>query len=145
MSRRIAERRQSASQIPTASTGDIAFLLIVFFMLTTHFRKDQGIKGLPLPSAMMTERIMKRRNVVNVWIDRQGRTSIEDSWVSLAGTTSILMDKVINNPETVVLLFADKEAPYGFVTDVLEAAKEAKALKVTFATMYRAGVGGEQR
>jgi biopolymer transport protein ExbD len=139
----MAARRASNPDIPTASTADIAFLLIIFFMLTTHFRKDQGIKGLPLPSAMMTERIMKRRNVVNIWVDRQGRTTIEDNWVTLPGVTTTLIDKMANNPESVVLLFADREAPYGHVTDVLEACKEAHALKVTFATLYRAGAGGE--
>lgn len=142
MSSRIAGRRESQSGIPTASTGDIAFLLIVFFMLTTHFRKDQGIKGLPLPRALMTERIMKRRNVANVWIDRQGRTYIDDNPVSTAAVTSIAMEKLARNPETVMLLFADREVPYGHVTDVLEALKDARALKVTFATQWKEGGGG---
>jgi biopolymer transport protein ExbD len=44
----------------------------------------------------------------------------------------------------VVLLFADKDVPYGHVTDVLEALKDARALKVTFATQYRAEAGGGQ-
>ncbi|MBM3314423.1 biopolymer transporter ExbD [candidate division WOR-3 bacterium] len=137
MSTRIAKRRESISEIPTASTADIAFLLIIFFMLTTHFRKDQGIKNLPLPKALMTERIMKRRNVANVWIDRQGRTYVDDNQVSIPGVTAVAMDKLAANPETVVLLFADKDASYGYVTDVLEGLKLAQALKVTFATQYR--------
>jgi len=40
------------------------------------------------------------------------------------------------------VLQADKDVPYGYVTDVLEALKTARALKVTFATNYRMGGGG---
>ena len=40
--------------IPTASTGDIAFLLIIFFMSTTKFDVKEGIK-LVLPQAAEVE------------------------------------------------------------------------------------------
>ena len=50
--------------------------------------------------------------------------------------------KIIENPDLVVVLQADKEVPYGYVTDVLEALKLARALKVTFATNYEMGGGG---
>ena len=41
---KIARKRRLKAEIPTASTGDIAFLLIVFFMATTKFDVKEGIK-----------------------------------------------------------------------------------------------------
>jgi biopolymer transport protein ExbD len=139
--RKIARKRASEPEIPTASTADIAFLLIIFFMVATTFRHGQGLK-INLPLAESTERILKRRNVEDVWIDKSGKMSVSDNLVTLATVTAIVGEKVIDNPDLVVLLQADKDVPYGFVTDVLEALKDARALKVTFGTGYRMGGGG---
>lgn len=138
---RIAPKRPSRSEIPTASTGDIAFLLIIFFLVGTTFRAAQGLKVV-LPNAMSTERIIKKRNVQNLWIDQNGRISVNDNLVTIPSVTPILAERVVENPDLVVVLQADKEVPYGYVTDVLEALKAARALKVTFATNYEMGGGG---
>ncbi len=138
---RIAARRPSQSQIPMASTGDIAFLLIIFFLVGTTFRAAQGLKVV-LPNATSTERILKKRNVQNLWIDKAGRISVNDNLVTVPTVTPILVEKVVENPDLVVVLQADQDVPYGYVTDVLEALKAARALKVTFATNYEMGGGG---
>ena len=43
MSRRRRPRRSIESEIPTSSTGDIAFLLIIFFMVTASFAVTKGL------------------------------------------------------------------------------------------------------
>jgi biopolymer transport protein ExbD len=139
--KRIATRKGPQPDIPTASQGDIAFLLIIFFMVGTTFRSSQGLKVI-LPNAMSTERILKKRNAQNVWIDKTGRISVNDNLVTVPGVTSVMSERMIENPELVVVLQADKDVPYGYVTDVLEALKAARALKVTFATNYQMGGGG---
>lgn len=139
--RRIAEKRITNPDIPTASQGDIAFLLIIFFMVSTTFRQGSGLK-VTLPAAEKTERILKRRNVENIWIDRTGRISISDNLVSVSAVPAIIGEKIIQNPDLVVMLQADKDVAYGYVTDVLEGLKDARALKVTFGTEYKVGGGG---
>ncbi len=139
--KRIAAKRVTNPDIPTASQGDIAFLLIIFFMVATTFRQGSGLK-IALPAAEATERILKRRNVENIWIERTGRISISDNMVTVASVPGIVGEKIIENPELVVMLQADKDVPYGYVTDVLEGLKDARALKVTFATEYKVGGGG---
>jgi biopolymer transport protein ExbD len=139
--KRIAQKKQTPPDIPTASTGDIAFLLIIFFLVGTTFRVQGGFK-VSLPAAESTERILKKRNAENVWVDKSGKISVDDNLVTPPGVTAVMADKVIQNPDVVVVLQADKDVPYGYVTDVLEALKDARALKVTFATGYRTGGGG---
>lgn len=41
---KVTRKRKRGADIPTASTGDIAFLLIVFFMSTTKFDVKEGVK-----------------------------------------------------------------------------------------------------
>ena len=139
--KRIAKRKNADTDIPTASQGDIAFLLIIFFMVGTTFRGSQGLKVV-LPNAVTTERILKKKNTESLWIDKTGRVSVSDNLVTIPSVTPILSEKIIENPDLVVVLQADKDVPYGYVTDVLEALKAARALKVTFATNYRMGGGG---
>ncbi len=134
----IAKRREKEVDIPMASTSDIAFLLIIFFMVSTVFRKDSGL-DITLPQAEATERILKRRNVSNVWIDQRGSATVDDNLVSVPMVTSIMSGKVYDNPDLVVMLQADETVDYGYVTDMLEAFKEARAFKVTFATQFREG------
>jgi biopolymer transport protein ExbD len=133
--KRIAKLHRQETEIPTASTADIAFLLIIFFMLTTVFRTEFGLK-LILPTAEATERIMKRRNVAHVWLDKAGRTSIDDNILDLSAVTSVCRDEVADNPDLIMVVRADQESEYGRVNDVLEALKEASALKITFATEF---------
>lgn len=63
--------------IPTASMGDIAFLIIIFFMTSTVFTRDKGIKLL-LPEKTDTETIAKvtPENIVMVTINPAGQFKI---------------------------------------------------------------------
>jgi biopolymer transport protein ExbD len=126
---------QRETEITTASTSDIAFLLIVFFMLTTVFRTEMGLK-ITLPTAQATERIMKRRNVSHVWLDKTGRTSINDNLLDANGVISVARSKLDDNPDLIMVVRADQDVEYGKVTDVLESLKEAGTLKITFATEF---------
>lgn len=139
--RRIARKRENQPEIPTASTADVAFLLIIFFMVSTVFRQSRGLK-VTLPQAEATERILKRRNVVSIWMDRTGKMTLDDNLVTPAIVTTVMTEKIIENPDLVVTVQADRDVSYGYVTDLLEALKDARALKVTFATEYKLGQGG---
>ena len=129
----IAERRKSGTEIPMASTSDIAFLLIIFFMVSTVFRKESGLQ-ITTPEAMATERLLRRRNVSNIWMDARGNTTIDDNLVTPELVTVIMADRVMQNPDLVVGLQIDREVEYGRVNDIIEALKEARALRVSFAT-----------
>ncbi|MEO0114068.1 MAG: biopolymer transporter ExbD [candidate division WOR-3 bacterium] len=133
--KKISLKRPTEPEIPTASTADIAFLLIIFFMLTTVFRTERGLK-INLPGAESTERILKRRNVAHVWLDRAGRISINDNLLDIKGVTAVMAGKFADNPDLIAEVRADKDSEYGKVNDILEALKDAGVLKVTFATEF---------
>ena len=56
-------------EIPTASMADIAFLLIVFFLVTTTMNRDKGL-SLHLPPVAETKEV-REKNICNVWINAQ--------------------------------------------------------------------------
>jgi len=50
----LREKKDQESEIPTASMGDVAFLILIFFLTSTVFTKDKGLKML-LPEKTSTE------------------------------------------------------------------------------------------
>lgn len=130
-------RRKSkvASVIPTASMADIAFLLLIFFMVSTVFAKDRGLK-IVFPAAEATERLPTKRNLANVWVNAAGNISIDDKIVNTGMVAPLVSDKISNNPKLTIILKVDKNAQYDVPQRVMEELKRAQAYKVWFATEY---------
>ena len=118
------------SSIPTASTGDIAFLLLIFFMVTTIFIKETGLV-VDLPRAEAGEKV-KQDLVSNIFISRRGLISIDDMLVRPQDVSALMGQKISTNPSLIVAFKADKETPYKVVSEVMEELKEVNALRVSF-------------
>ena len=136
MRKSIIRRFTRTSEIPTASTADIAFLLILFFMVTTVFRATTLHLNLSLPQAKSTERILMRRHVKYVWVDNNSKIYIDDNIVTEDLIASKMAQKVYEDPELVTILNVDESVNYGIVDVVLDKLKEAKAFRITFATEF---------
>ncbi|NQT86706.1 biopolymer transporter ExbD [bacterium] len=68
MSRRRRRRRGKKIIVPVASMGDIAFLLIIFFMVCSNFAKEAGISVEP-PRSIEVEAVEESRFAVSVDAD----------------------------------------------------------------------------
>ena len=66
---------QASTEIPTSSMADIAFLLLVFFIVTTSMNQDKGI-GMTLPPPGDPLPIPKE-NIASVWINAQGQIALK--------------------------------------------------------------------
>ena len=118
--------------IPTSSMGDIAFLLLVFFMVTVVFTDESGLV-VKLPRAEAGEEGL-REMISNVYINEAGLISIDDMIVRADDVANIMIRKINENPFMIVAFKTDKYTPYGVVSDVMEGLKEANAVKVFFNT-----------
>uniref|UniRef100_A0A7V3KP06 Biopolymer transporter ExbD n=1 Tax=candidate division WOR-3 bacterium TaxID=2052148 RepID=A0A7V3KP06_UNCW3 len=135
---RLKQKVTTRVNIPTASMSDIAFLLLLFFLVTTKFRKEIGFKVL-LPEAKATERIIKTENLSRIYINSKGQISVDDFLVNPEGVASRFKLKVLENPGIIAYIKADKRVKYDYVDQVLEALRDAKALRVIFATEFKKG------
>ena len=116
--------------IPTSSMGDIAFLLLIFFMVTTIFREETGLP-VELPRAEAGEEV-NRELVSNVYINRLDQISIDDRLVQVKHIRDIMAQKISENPQLIVAFKTDNYAEYGTVSDVMEELKEVNAVRVFF-------------
>ncbi|HDH99775.1 MAG: biopolymer transporter ExbD [Candidatus Latescibacterota bacterium] len=128
------ERRSKVEvRIPTASMADIAFLLLIFFMVSTTFVRYRGLP-VELPEAEKIQRIETRRNLVYIWITKDGKICVNDMLADLNSLEDMMSRRMRENPRTIVSLRADEEVPYGKVSEVLQVLRRAEALRVNFAT-----------
>ena len=118
------------SRVPTGSMADIAFLLLIFFMVTTIFREETGLP-VELPRAEAGEEI-NRELLSNIYINRQGLISIDDLIVKVDFVGDIMARKLSENPMMVVAFKTDNYAQYKVVSDVMEELKEVNATRVYF-------------
>jgi biopolymer transport protein ExbD len=97
--------------------GDIAFLLIIFFMLTTVFANDRGIK-MELPETVTQEELTIKSIVVS--IKQNGTIFIDGTEKALAEIARYVLEERRRNPAKFITIKSDKNARYGLIMDVLD-------------------------
>ena len=126
---RLKARSVQNTGIPTASMADIAFLLIIFFMVTISFEVDKT--QVTLPRTEIRLEIPKQAAYVSIIESGQIRVSAGDEIsVPVPGPEEVLSfaaGVVQNDPNKEFVLKADADVPYRYVDSVIDALKQAKA------------------
>ena len=73
----IKPKRRDLQEINSSSMADIAFLLLVFFLVTTTISMDKGI-SLVLP-AEGNELEVNKNNIVNILVNESGKVNCQKS------------------------------------------------------------------
>lgn len=132
------ERNQKMKpSIPTASMGDIVFLLLIFFMVSTVFKTEDGLP-VELPRAESGVEI-KRDDVKNIYVDVNGRVSVEDKLVTPAKAAQIMLQNYQKNPMTIVALQGDVHTDYEVMDEIMEELKRVNAVRVSFNNKVESG------
>ena len=128
-------KSKAASEIPSSSLADIAFLLLIFFMVTTVFRTESD-RPIEWPEAEATQQIDETRdNIMYVWIERNGDIWINDRLVPLDAVSELVAPRWVESGRRLrISLRADAEAPYRYVDAVQKQIQQAGAIYVVFAT-----------
>jgi len=130
---KFSRKSSVGSVIPTSSMADIAFLLLIFFMVTTVFKIYHGLDVF-LPRAEATQKIETKKHLCHIWVNTRGEVSIDDMIVQTPMVYPVMLEKMRDNPRIIVSIKADQNARYGVLSNVMEELKRAQALRVNFAT-----------
>lgn len=122
--------------VPTASMADIAFLLIIFFMLTTSFSPERT--SVKLPESVMHTEVTKDAAIVA--ITRDGTimfTTGEEEAVALSGPEQLgtrVKELVTQIPDKEFVIKADRDARYEWIDQVLDALRKNGARRIGLLT-----------
>lgn len=125
------EERDEAS-IPTAGMADIAFLLLIFFLVTTTINVDTGI-GMTLPPKLEPDQEpppVIERNLMNILVNAEGEVLIEDEPSTIDEIRQRVQRHVTNFGEepdlsespddAVISIKTDARTPYNTYIEVLD-------------------------
>ena len=77
-------RRKGAPEVNAGSMADIAFLLLIFFLVTTTIETDAGLdRMLPPIEPPDTDVVIKQKNIFTVNINRNGQLLVEEELMDL--------------------------------------------------------------
>jgi biopolymer transport protein ExbD len=130
------ERKSKASQeIPSSSLADIAFLLLIFFMVTTVFRTDSE-RDIVWPEAEATVRIdEKKKNILNIWVERNGSVYVNDQPYPMEQVSDLVRPLYAQSEQALVIsIRGDREVPYLIINQIQEELVSAGVVRVVFAT-----------
>lgn len=139
---KIAIKKRSV-EIPQASQADIAFLLLLFFMVTTVFVQEKAfwVERNRWPVAESVQKI-PRNHTATIYIKQDDTVLIDDVPFNIEDIETMriagVMQRKLNNDANMIVCFrTDKDTKYGVMSDVMRQLQDIGALKVTFETQTK--------
>ena len=141
-----SRKSEASSKVPNSSMADIAFLLLVFFMVTTVFQKDRN-QEIVWPEAEATQKIdEKLKNILNVWVQRDGSIFINDRPYTLGEVTNVIAPLYAASDRALVIsIRGDREVQYTTIDLLQKQLVAAGVVRVVFATLLEQRMTRERR
>jgi biopolymer transport protein ExbD len=133
----ILDKKKSkvSDEVPSASMADIAFLLLIFFLVTTTFPKDKGL-AIVLPEEGGEVQI-SAQNILHIIIQPNGLVVVkrgesqQEQVVQPEAIEGIWRQDVSDNPNLIAAVKTHPEAAYRYMIDVLDALQTAGAERIS--------------
>ena len=127
----LRERKARVGAIPEGGMADIAFLLLVFFLVTTTIDMDKGI-GIILPAEGQEIEINKK-NILNLLISSSGNVLLGGEPIAINQIDDRVKEEIKKNDKLIISVKAHEKAQYDVYIEVLDQLKKAKATRISIA------------
>jgi biopolymer transport protein ExbD len=124
-------RRFKGGSIPSSSLSDIAFLLLIFFLVTTTIDMDKGL-GIVLPAEGEQVEISKK-NILNCLINSTGQVLLGDEPVNINDISRNIRQKLQANDKLIISVKAHEKTKYKDYVAVIDQLKQANATRISIA------------
>ena len=129
----IAPQEESESRIDVAPLIDILFTLIIFFLVTSVFEKEEKEKEVQLPRPGGSSLVKNKERPFYINVMQKGTYRVQGVEVDLDHLRLMLMDRFKEKPEQRVIIRGDAKAFHGQATAALAAASQAGFLPANIA------------
>ncbi|NCQ34852.1 biopolymer transporter ExbD [bacterium] len=129
------KKKEALGELRMDSTADVAFLLLIFFIVTTIFAAEQGLT-LVLPGKQKQENTVKvkQSNIATLFVQADDSVTLDGKPIVINHIMNSIQDRIYSNPKLVVLLKVHPDADYGYMVACLDELKLANATKVSLKT-----------
>ena len=130
-------RRKISTRLNIAPLIDVVFLLLIFFMLSSHFVTQLGIK-ITLPSAV-TARLHPEEDII-ISITEDNNLYLNEKLVTLENLLEQLRIEIIKTEKKTVIIKADEKIDLGLAVKVMDIARQAETERLVISTKLREDV-----
>jgi len=132
--RRYSQRHNlsTVSEINITPLLDLAFVLLIIFMITTPLLENSV--NLIIPSSGAANAPVKAGQVQTISIDRHETIKVNDRTVAAAELLARLTELKRANPEVAIVIRPDRELPVQKLISLMDALQRAQITKVGIAT-----------
>ena len=130
------KKKEALGELRMDSTADVAFLLLIFFIVTTIFAAEQGLTlVLPGKQKEKTDTVkVKESNIATIFVQVDNTVTLDRKPIEVNHIKRAIEDRILSNPKLVVLLKIHPEADYGMMVACLDELRLANANKVSLKT-----------
>ncbi len=130
------KKKEALGELRMDSTADVAFLLLIFFIVTTIFAAEQGLTlVLPGKQKEKTDTVkVKESNIATLFVQVDNTITLDRKAIEVNHIRQAIEDRILSNPKLVVLLKIHPEADYGRMVACLDELRLANANKVSLKT-----------
>jgi biopolymer transport protein ExbD len=124
------KRSNRHSFLDSSAASDVAFLLIIYFIVIAGFNVNKGfLMNLP---GKDSQRLILREDLLRFEMDEEGRIVREGEVLSVANTKNLIQDAQRDNPNIAVIITIDGQAHWQNVVSFVELAQDCKIDSFSF-------------
>jgi len=124
------KKRNKGVFTDTAASSDLAFLLIIYFLVMAGFNINQGfLMNLP---AKNTTRLIYKEDLLRFEMDSSGKILYEGMEMNIAAAEQQIRSSITNRPDLAVVLSIDPGAPWQQVVYFVELAQKLNVEAFSF-------------
>ena len=131
----IGKRKRKVDEVNSSSMADIAFLLLVFFLVTTTISMDKGI-NIILP-AEGSNKDVNTEDIINVVLAADGSIVFDEKLKKIHEIKSLVENEIRKNKNMIFSIKTSTRADYQDYVALLDEFKKAKAKKISIANDHR--------
>ncbi|HEX2251844.1 MAG TPA: biopolymer transporter ExbD [Thermoanaerobaculia bacterium] len=116
---KIDRKSKVSEEIPTATMADVAFLLIIYFMVTSTFAATRGL-DFAIPEQQDNPPMIEKEESVLIEIQPGGQLVVDQQPMQLGEILDYLRPRLERNPLKPVIIRPDPNSQYGYMVDVFD-------------------------
>lgn len=128
---KLREKATRRAEIPTASMADIAFLLLIFFMVTTVFANEIGLQIL-LPEKGQEVKV-KSENIQKVYVEEMGGIRLNGETVDQDDFVNEIKAILSVNKDAIFSIKTHPKSKYQYMINAFDKLRLANAERVSLA------------
>ena len=131
----IGKRKRKVDEVNSSSMADIAFLLLVFFLVTTTISMEKGI-NIILP-AEGSNKDVNTEDIINVVLAADGTIVFDEKLKKIHEIKGLVENEIRKNKNMIFSIKTSTRADYQDYVALLDEFKKAKAKKISIANDHR--------